>query len=68
MIAAAIEVTFRTMREGKWSSDPAPVLSALDAQRFYTRVLYGVAPAGVAAAITLARSATRRAPCSCSPR
>jgi len=55
VIAAAIEVTFRTMGEGKWSNDTAPVLSALAAQRYYQRVLYGVAPAGVASAIALSR-------------
>ena len=55
--AAAIEVTFRTVREGKWSSDTAPVLSALTAQRYYTRVLYGIAPAAVASAIALVRGA-----------
>ena len=53
--AAAIEVTFRTVREGKWSSDTAPVLSALTAQRYYTRVLYGLAPAAVASGIALVR-------------
>ena len=56
-MAAAIEVTFRTMREGKWSADTAPVLSALTAQRYYTRVLYGLAPAAVASAIALVRGA-----------
>ncbi len=55
VVAAAIEVTFRTMREGKWSGDTAPVLSALAAQRYYTRVLYGLAPAAVASAIALVR-------------
>jgi exopolysaccharide biosynthesis polyprenyl glycosylphosphotransferase len=55
VIAAAIEFTFRAMREGKWSSDTAPVLSALAAQRYYQRVLYGLAPAGVASAIALVR-------------
>src|SRR6185295_15018135 len=50
-VVAAIEVTFRTVREGKWSSDTTPVLSALTAQRYYTRVLYGIAPAAVASAI-----------------
>ena len=44
VVAAAIEVSFRTMREGKWSNDTAPVLSALTAQRYYTRVLYVIAP------------------------
>ena len=57
VVAAAIEVTFRTMREGKWSADTAPVLSALTAQRYYTRVLYGLAPAAVASAIALVRGA-----------
>jgi exopolysaccharide biosynthesis polyprenyl glycosylphosphotransferase len=55
IVAAAVEVTVRTVREGKWSSDTAPVLSALTAHRYYTRVLYGLAPAGVAAAILLVR-------------
>ena len=55
VIAAAVEVIFRTVREGKWSSDTAPVLSSLTAQRYYTRVLYGLAPATVAAAIVLVR-------------
>jgi exopolysaccharide biosynthesis polyprenyl glycosylphosphotransferase len=55
IVAAAVEVLFRTVREGKWSSDTAPVLSALTAHRYYTRVLYGLAPAGVAAAIVLVR-------------
>jgi exopolysaccharide biosynthesis polyprenyl glycosylphosphotransferase len=55
VVAAAVEVTFRTVREGKWSSETAPVLSALTAHRYYTRVLYGLAPAGVAAAIALVR-------------
>jgi exopolysaccharide biosynthesis polyprenyl glycosylphosphotransferase len=54
-LAAAIEVSFRTLREGRWSSETAPVLSALTAQRYYTRVLYGLAPAGVASAIALVR-------------
>ena len=58
--AAAIEVTFRTVREGKWSSDTAPVLSALTAQRYYTRVLYGIAPAAVASAIALVRGERSR--------
>src|SRR5678815_3329531 len=57
VVAAAIEVTFRTVREGKWSDDTAPMLSALTAQRYYTRVLYGVAPAAVASAIALVRGA-----------
>jgi hypothetical protein len=57
VVAAAIEVTFRTVREGKWSSETAPVLSALTAQRYYTRVLYGIAPAAVASAIALVRGA-----------
>jgi exopolysaccharide biosynthesis polyprenyl glycosylphosphotransferase len=55
VVAAAIEVTYRTVREGKWSGDTAPVLSALTAQRYYTRVLYGVAPAAVASGIALVR-------------
>jgi exopolysaccharide biosynthesis polyprenyl glycosylphosphotransferase len=55
VVAAAVEVIFRTVREGKWSSDTAPVLSALTAHRYYTRVLYGLAPAGVAAGIVLVR-------------
>jgi exopolysaccharide biosynthesis polyprenyl glycosylphosphotransferase len=55
VVAAAVEVIFRTVREGKWSSDTAPVLSSLTAQRYYTRVLYGLAPATVAAAIVLVR-------------
>jgi exopolysaccharide biosynthesis polyprenyl glycosylphosphotransferase len=55
VVAAAAEVTFRTVREGKWSSDTAPVLSALTAHRYYTRVLYGLAPAAVASAIVLVR-------------
>src|SRR3954462_7473527 len=55
VVAAVGGVTFRTVREGKWSSDTAPVLSALTAHRYYTRVLYGVAPAAVAAAIVLVR-------------
>jgi exopolysaccharide biosynthesis polyprenyl glycosylphosphotransferase len=55
IVAAAVEVTFRTVREGKWSSDTAPALSALTAQRYYTRVLYGLAPAAVASAIILVR-------------
>jgi len=55
VVAAVVEVTFRTVREGKWSSDTAPVLSALTAHRYYTRVLYGLAPAAVAAAIVLVR-------------
>jgi exopolysaccharide biosynthesis polyprenyl glycosylphosphotransferase len=55
VVAAAVEVIFRTVREGKWSSDTAPVLSALTAHRYYTRVLYGLAPATVAAAIVLVR-------------
>jgi exopolysaccharide biosynthesis polyprenyl glycosylphosphotransferase len=54
-IAAAVEVSFRTLREGKSNSDDAPVLSALTAQRYYTRVLYGLAPASVASAIALVR-------------
>ncbi|MEA2379219.1 MAG: hypothetical protein QOK00_3605 [Thermoleophilaceae bacterium] len=57
VVAAAIEVTYRAMGEGKWSSDTAPVLSALAAQRYYTRVLYGLAPAAVASAIALVRGA-----------
>jgi len=55
VVAAAVEVIFRTVREGKWSSDTAPVLSALTAHRYYTRVLYGLAPAAVAAGIVLVR-------------
>jgi exopolysaccharide biosynthesis polyprenyl glycosylphosphotransferase len=55
VVAAAVEVIFRTVREGKWSSDTAPVLSALTAHRYYTRVLYGLAPAGVAGGIVLVR-------------
>jgi exopolysaccharide biosynthesis polyprenyl glycosylphosphotransferase len=55
IVAAAVEVIFRTVREGKWSSDTAPVLSALTAHRYYTRVLYGLAPAAVASAIVLVR-------------
>jgi exopolysaccharide biosynthesis polyprenyl glycosylphosphotransferase len=57
VVAAAVEVTFRTVREGKWSNDTAPVLSALAAQRYYQRVLFGLAPAGVASAIALVRGA-----------
>jgi exopolysaccharide biosynthesis polyprenyl glycosylphosphotransferase len=57
VVAAGIEVTFRTVREGKWSGDTAPVLSALTAQRYYQRALYGVAPAAVASAIALVRGA-----------
>ena len=60
--AAAIEVTFRTVREGKWSSDTAPVLSALTAQRYYTRVLYGSLRPRVASAIALVRGARRCRP------
>ena len=55
VVAASVEVIFRTVREGKWSSDTAPVLSALTAHRYYTRVLYGLAPAGVAGGIVLVR-------------
>src|SRR5215213_8840672 len=55
LLAAVAEVTFRMVREGKWSSETAPVLSALTAHRYYTRVLYGVAPAAVAAGIALVR-------------
>ena len=54
-LAAAAEVSFRTLREGRANSDTAPVLSALTAQRYYTRVLYGLAPAAVASAIALVR-------------
>ena len=32
--AAAFEVTFRTVREGKWSEDTAPVLSAPPRARY----------------------------------
>jgi exopolysaccharide biosynthesis polyprenyl glycosylphosphotransferase len=57
VVAAAVEVTFRTMREGRLSNETAPVLSALAAQRYYQRVLFWVAPAGVASAIALVRGA-----------
>ena len=57
VVAAAIEVTYRTIREGKWSADTAPVLNALTAQRYYTRILYGLAPAAVASLIALVRGA-----------
>ncbi|MEA2330024.1 MAG: hypothetical protein QOH58_162 [Thermoleophilaceae bacterium] len=55
VVAALFEVSFRSVRERKWNSDSAPVLSALAAHRYYQRVLYGVAPAAVASAIALVR-------------
>jgi exopolysaccharide biosynthesis polyprenyl glycosylphosphotransferase len=55
--AAAVEVTFHMLRDGKWRSETAPILSALTAQRYYQRVLFGLAPAGVASAIALVRGA-----------
>src|SRR3954468_4625731 len=56
-VVACAELTARLVRERHRLEGPGfPVLSALYAQRIYTRVLYGVAPAAVAAAITLVRT------------
>jgi exopolysaccharide biosynthesis polyprenyl glycosylphosphotransferase len=55
VVAAAFEVSFRAMREAKGSGQAAPFLSRLAAQRYYQRVLYGLAPALVASAIALSR-------------
>jgi exopolysaccharide biosynthesis polyprenyl glycosylphosphotransferase len=56
-VVAAAELSLRLARERRGREEPGfPVLSALHAQRLYTRLLYGVAPAAVAAGITLLRT------------
>jgi exopolysaccharide biosynthesis polyprenyl glycosylphosphotransferase len=56
-LLAGTELAVRIVRERFGSEQPAfPVLSALHAQRLYSRVLYGVAPAAVATAITYVRT------------
>ena len=56
-LVAATELAARIVRE-RYGKEQAsfPVLSALYAQRLYSRVLYGVAPAAVATAITYVRT------------
>ena len=55
VIVAAVEIVLR-MSHDRHEDSPAPVLSALAAQRLYRRVLYGVAPTLVAAGITWQRT------------
>jgi exopolysaccharide biosynthesis polyprenyl glycosylphosphotransferase len=56
-LVAATELAARIVRERYGKEQAAfPVLSALYAQRLYSRVLYGVAPAAVATAITYVRT------------
>jgi exopolysaccharide biosynthesis polyprenyl glycosylphosphotransferase len=56
-VVAVAELIARIVR-GRYGREKQgiPVLSALYAQRIYTRILYGLAPAAVAAAITLVRT------------
>jgi exopolysaccharide biosynthesis polyprenyl glycosylphosphotransferase len=58
VVAAAVELTFRTLRQRRWTDDRAPILSALAAHRYHQRVLYLIAPAAVASAIALVRGVT----------
>ena len=54
---ALVELSVRVARERRRRDVPvAPVLTALHAQRLYTRVLYGLAPATVAAVIAFLRT------------
>jgi exopolysaccharide biosynthesis polyprenyl glycosylphosphotransferase len=56
-IVAGVELIARLVRERHGPERPAfALLSALHAQRLYTQVLYSVAPAAVACAITLVRT------------
>jgi exopolysaccharide biosynthesis polyprenyl glycosylphosphotransferase len=56
-VVGCIELAIRILRERYGRQKQGfPVLSALYAQRIYTRILYGLAPAAVAAAITLIRT------------
>ena len=55
VIVAAVEIVLR-MSHDRHEDSPAPVLSALAAQRLYRRVLYGVAPTLVATGITWQRT------------
>jgi exopolysaccharide biosynthesis polyprenyl glycosylphosphotransferase len=57
-VAAAVEITFRTLRRRRGTGDRAPILSALAAHRYHQRLLYGIAPAAVASAIALVRGVT----------
>jgi exopolysaccharide biosynthesis polyprenyl glycosylphosphotransferase len=56
-LLAAAELSFRTLRQRRWSGDRAPLLSALAAHRYHQRVLYVIAPAAVASAIAAVRHA-----------
>jgi exopolysaccharide biosynthesis polyprenyl glycosylphosphotransferase len=56
-VVAGVELIGRIVRGRTRGAEVAfPVLSALSAQRLYSRVLYGVAPAAVAATITYVRT------------
>src|SRR4051812_43150760 len=56
-LVALAELASRMVRERYGKEQPAfPVLSALYAQRLYSRILYGVAPVAVATAITFVRT------------
>lgn len=54
IVVAGIEIALRMSH--REDSGGGPVLSALAAQRLYSRVLYGVAPTAVATGITLQRT------------
>jgi exopolysaccharide biosynthesis polyprenyl glycosylphosphotransferase len=56
-LVAAAELTVRTIRERQdREAASRPVISALFAQRFYVRILYGVAPPVVASLVTFLRT------------
>jgi exopolysaccharide biosynthesis polyprenyl glycosylphosphotransferase len=54
-LLAGAELSFRTLRQRRWTEDRAPILSALAAHRYHQRLLYVVAPAAVASAIAIVR-------------
>jgi exopolysaccharide biosynthesis polyprenyl glycosylphosphotransferase len=58
VLVAALEITFRELRQRRLRGADAPLLGALAAHRYYQRVLYDIAPAAVASAIALGRSVT----------
>jgi exopolysaccharide biosynthesis polyprenyl glycosylphosphotransferase len=56
IVVAAFEIALRVSNDNREDEGAAPVLSALAAQRLYSRVLYGLAPTAVATGITLQRT------------
>jgi lipopolysaccharide/colanic/teichoic acid biosynthesis glycosyltransferase len=55
-VIAVVELSVRLARERKEGEPGIPVVSVIHAQRIHARVLYGLAPAAVASAVTLLRT------------